>query len=73
MKRTTVRDVPRPSSPVPAPLRLRGWVAHVVLMSILRSSDVSVEKTPRKTPAGGRKSRSSGGKLEGISFGRGLI
>lgn len=73
MKRTSVRDVPRPSSPSPAPFRLRGCVAQVVLISILRSSAESIEKTPTNTPAGGNVSKLSGGKLGGISSGRGLI
>lgn len=72
INRTTVRDVPNPSSPAPAPFRLRGCEAHVVLISILRSNAESVEKTPRSIPAGGIESKSSGGKVGGDNSGRGF-
>lgn len=72
MKRTTIRDVPNPSSPAPAPFRLRGCEAHVVLINILRSNAESIEKTPRNIPAGGTESKSSGGNVGGESFARGF-
>lgn len=65
MKRTTVRDVPRPSSPPTAPSLLRGWLAQVVRTSMRRSKAESMEKTPTNKPEGGRSSRLDGGK-EGI-------
>lgn len=72
INRTTVRDVPNPLSPAPAPFRLRGCEAHVVLISILRSNAESMEKTPRSIPAGGTESKSSGGNVGGDDTGRGF-
>ena len=62
MKRMIVREVPKPSSPCPAPSLLRGWLAHVVRISMRRSKAESIEKTPTKIPAGERVSRCSWGK-----------
>ena len=66
MKRTTVRDVPAPPSPGPAPFLLRGWLAYVERISILRSTPESMLKTPTNIPAGDRVSRLSGGKDSGV-------
>ena len=68
MNRTIVRDVATPPSPAPAPSLLRACFAHVDLMSILRSTDVSIEKTPTKTPVGARSSKSGGGNSGNVKF-----
>lgn len=56
-----VLEVPRPSSPSPAPSRLRGWLAHVVLTSMRRSNPESMENTPTNIPAGESVSKFGGG------------
>ena len=68
MNRTIVRDVPAPPSPFPAPSLLRTWLAQVDLTSILRSTEVSIENTPMKTPAGARVSKASGGNVDRVKF-----
>ena len=73
MNRTIVRDVPTPPSPSPAPLRLRGWLAYVERISILRSKPVSMLNTPTKTPAGDSVSKLSGGNDVGVKFAGGVM
>lgn len=69
--RTTVRDVPTPPSPPPAPFLLCGWLAYVERIIIRLSKPVSMLNTPRNTPAGESESRLSGGKDVGskVPFG----
>ena len=52
MNRTIVLLVPVPLSPATAPIRLCGWLAQVLLTSILLSKDASMLKMPRKMPTG---------------------
>lgn len=67
MNRTTVREVPTPPSPLPAPSLLRTCLAQVERTNILRSTDVSIENTPTNTPAGANESR-SGGNVGSVKF-----
>lgn len=66
MKRTTVREVPTPPSPSPAPFRLRTWLAYVERISMRLSTPVSMLKTPRNSPMGASSSKSAGGKEVGV-------